>query len=76
MTKSKTVIAMNISQRIFAVSDSLAKAADEIIGQCEPRLTGLKREARPADLVGAAAARGMSKPTSIVLKLLCARCRA
>jgi hypothetical protein len=39
MTKSKTMIAMNISQRIFAVSDSLAKAVDEIIGQCEPRLT-------------------------------------
>jgi hypothetical protein len=28
---------------------------------------GLKREARPADLIGAAAARGMSKPTPIVL---------
>jgi hypothetical protein len=32
---------------------------------------GLKREARPADdLIGAAAARGMSKPTPIVLFLV------
>ena len=31
---------------------------------------GLKREARPADLIGAAAARGMSKPTPIVLLLV------
>lgn len=30
----------------------------------------LKREARPADLIGAAAARGMSKPTPIVLFLV------
>jgi hypothetical protein len=31
---------------------------------------GLKREARPPDLIGAAAARGMSKPTPIVLFLV------
>ena len=31
---------------------------------------GLKREARPADLIGAAAARGMSKLTPIVLFLV------
>lgn len=31
---------------------------------------GLKREARPADLIGAAAARGMSKPTPTVLILM------
>ena len=31
---------------------------------------GLKREARPADLIGAAAARGMSKPTPTVLILV------
>jgi hypothetical protein len=31
---------------------------------------GLKREARPAGLIGAAAARGMSKPTPIVLFLV------
>jgi hypothetical protein len=30
----------------------------------------LKREARPADLIDAAAARGMSKPTPIVLFLI------
>ena len=33
-------------------------------------LRGLKREARPADLIGAGAARGMSKPTPIVLLLV------
>jgi hypothetical protein len=31
---------------------------------------GLKQEARPAGLIGAAAARGMSKPTPIVLFLV------
>jgi len=31
----------------------------------------LKREARPADLIGAAATRGMSKPTPLVLFLVC-----
>jgi len=31
---------------------------------------GLKREARPADLIGAAATRGMSKPTPLVLFLV------
>ena len=31
---------------------------------------GLKREVRPADVIGASAARGMSKPTPIVLILV------
>jgi hypothetical protein len=33
-------------------------------------LRGLKREARPGDLIGAAAARGMSRPTPTVLILV------